>query len=217
MKALRGKAAAVGTVAACGLVVLFAATACSSAPEGRSVQTADSPPSTPQEASVPPSGGAVVPEPAVEISLDLTDVDLHQALQALSRRVGVNIVADPDVKEKVTVHLDQVSWRKALDVIARQAKCTIVTESERLIRLTQPPSISMEFQDADITVVLQLLAKQAGVNVIFGSDIQGKVTLNLREVPWMDAFEAVVKTAGYVVVREGNWPSPTSLRVTRPW
>ena len=134
------------------------------------------------------------------ITLILKDKDLADVLRYISHQVGVNIIADPEIKEKVSVELDHVEWRKALDVIARQTHSKIVEESERLIRFTQPPSISMEFQDAEIKVVLELLAKQAGANIVIAQNVKGKVSLSLREVPWQDALSTVVKTAGYATV-----------------
>src|SRR5262245_27364904 len=150
-------------------------------------------PAAPAAAPAPPSSapGPGTAEPTEYVSLDVRDADLADVLKAISRQVGVNIIADPEVKEKVTVELDRVAWRDALSVIARLAKCKVVDESDRLIRFTQPPSITMEFHDADIKVVLELLAKQAGVNIVYGSDLKGTVSLSLRDVPWMEALQAV--------------------------
>lgn len=150
------------------------------------------------------------------ITLDVRDKDLSEILKFISRRVGINVIADPDVDEKVTIQLDQVDWRNSLQVLARQTHCEIVDVSDRLIRFTQPPSISMEFQDADIKIVLELLAKQAGANIMMAADIQGKVSLSLREVPWREALNAIVKTAGYVIVKEQTDSPKEILRVVRP-
>jgi type IV pilus assembly protein PilQ len=149
------------------------------------------------------------------ITLAVKDRELTEVLRFIGRQVSVNIIPDPDVKEKVTVELDRVEWRKALDVIARLTHCKIVEEGERLIRFVQPPSISMEFQEADIKVVLELLAKQAGANILIASDVKGKVSLSLREVPWQEALNAVVKTAGYTTVR-ADTPTTEIIRVVRP-
>ncbi len=149
------------------------------------------------------------------ISLDLKDKDLIEVLRVISHQVGVNIIPDPDIKEKVTLELDRVEWRKALEIIARQTHCKIVEDGERLMRFTQPPSISMEFQDADIKVVLDLLAKQAGANILVASDVKGKISLSLREVPWQEALDAVVKTAGYTTVLADTTHSEI-IRVVRP-
>ena len=68
----------------------------------------------------------------------------------------------------------------------------------------QLPSITMEFQDADVKVALQLIAAHGGANIIMPADIKGKVSLNFRDVPWREALEAVARTAGYVIVRENT-------------
>ena len=151
------------------------------------------------------------------IILDVKDKDLREVLRAISRKVGVNIIADPNVDEKVTVTLDRVEWRYALEIIARQTNCKIVQESDRLIRFTQPPTISMEFQDADLKIVLDLLAKQSGSNIVIAEDVKGTVSLSLREVPWEDALNTIVKTAGYTIVEDVLPSSGTKiLRVVSP-
>ena len=150
------------------------------------------------------------------VSLDVKEKDLRSILRYVSRRVGVNIIADPQIEEKVTVRLTDVEWREALSVIAREARCTLVEESDRLIRFSQPPSISMEFRDANIKVVLDLLAKQSGANIVHAPDVEGKVSLSLREVPWRDALTTIVKTAGFVLVEAETESSTEILRVMRP-
>ena len=154
------------------------------------------------------------PESNEYITFDVKDKDLNEVLRFISRRVGVNIIADPEVKEKVTIQLDRVEWRNALQVLAKQTHCKIIEVSDRLMRFTQPPSISMEFQDADIKVVLDLLAKQSGANIVIASDVQGKVSLSLREVPWREALQTVVETAGYTTVKTEG--ANEILRVVRP-
>ncbi|HIC21877.1 MAG TPA: hypothetical protein EYO84_00510, partial [Planctomycetes bacterium] len=122
---------------------------------------------------------------------------------------------DPQVEELVTLSLEAIGWREALDVIARETNCVIIEVSDRLIRFMQPPSINIEFQDADLAVVLDLLAKQSGANIVIADDVEGKVSLTLRDVPWRDALETIVKTTGYVVVSERRGISEI-LRIVSP-
>ncbi len=53
------------------------------------------------------------------ISLDLKDADLRDVLLTFGRIAKSNIVVDPDVKGSVTVHLHDVPWDQALDLIVR--------------------------------------------------------------------------------------------------
>jgi type IV pilus assembly protein PilQ len=155
------------------------------------------------------------PSSSNKINLDVKDRDLAEILQFISRRVGVNIIPDPNIKEKVSIRLENMDWREALDAIARQTSCKIVTESANYIRFTQPTVINMEFQDADIRVVLELLAKQAGANIVISDNVKGKISLSLRDVPWQDALETIVKANGFTIVR-ADTPNAEIIRIVHP-
>jgi len=64
--------------------------------------------------------------------------------------------------------------------------------------------ISLDFQDADISNVLRLLADVSGFNIVIGDDVKGKVTLKLINVPWDQALDIVLKMNNLGQIREGN-------------
>jgi type IV pilus assembly protein PilQ len=64
--------------------------------------------------------------------------------------------------------------------------------------------ISLDFQDADISNVLRLLADVSGFNIVISDDVKGKVSLKLINVPWDQALEIVLKMNNLGQVREGN-------------
>jgi type IV pilus assembly protein PilQ len=166
---------------------------------------------------IPDSMGGATAEPTDtgRINLDVKDKDLSEILQFISRKVGVNVISDPEVKETVTIRFENMDWRDAIDAIARQTHCKIKQESENYIRFMQPPTISMEFQNADIRIVLELLAKQSGANIVISSEVKGTVSLSLRDVPWQDALDTIVKTNGYTIVR-ADTESAEIIRVVHP-
>ncbi len=149
------------------------------------------------------------------VTIDVRDKDLKEVLAQIGTQVGVNIVPDPEIEETVTLTLDAIDWRQGLDILARETNCVVLEISDRLIRFTQPPSINIEFQDAELAVVLELLAKQSGANIVIAEEVQGKVSLTLRDVPWREALNTIVKTAGYVVVSEREGVSEI-LRIVSP-
>lgn len=147
------------------------------------------------------------------VSLDYKDEDLAVVLKVLSSRSGVNIIADSKVREKVTLSVERLHWTEALEIIARESNCRIVKVSSRLIRISQPPTVSMEFNEADLKLVIDLIAKQAGANIVIGRDVEGKVSFSLNNVPWREALDTIVKTAGYVVVNGEGHGESSILRV----
>ncbi|PIQ89497.1 MAG: hypothetical protein COV72_02410 [Candidatus Omnitrophica bacterium CG11_big_fil_rev_8_21_14_0_20_42_13] len=64
--------------------------------------------------------------------------------------------------------------------------------------------LSLDFHDADITVVLQALSKAYGLNIIAGEKVNGKVTVSFREVNLEQALDAVLKVNGYTYERKNN-------------
>lgn len=83
------------------------------------------------------------------------------------------------------------------------------TEATTLARATVAQSspkkrISIDLKDADIVNVLRLLSDVSGENIIASEDIKGKVTLRLRNVPWDQALDTILKTKGYDKVRHQN-------------
>ncbi|GEM_PF-5463236 len=64
------------------------------------------------------------------------------------------------------------------------------------------PRVTMEFKRAELVEVIQLLAKEAGVNVVIDQDVKGEVTMRFNDVPWTQALQAVVKTSGYALLEE---------------
>ncbi|VAX37701.1 hypothetical protein MNBD_UNCLBAC01-157 [hydrothermal vent metagenome] len=52
-----------------------------------------------------------------DVSLDFQEADIRSVLKILSMKSGVNIVISPEVSGAVTIQLNNVPWKQALDVI----------------------------------------------------------------------------------------------------
>ncbi len=64
--------------------------------------------------------------------------------------------------------------------------------------------ISLNFQDIRVRSVLQLLAEFTGLNVVVSDSVSGNITLRLKDVPWDQALDIVLKTQGLAERRVGN-------------
>ncbi|PWB31136.1 pilus modification protein PilQ [Pseudomonas sp. SDI] len=65
-------------------------------------------------------------------------------------------------------------------------------------------TLSLNFQDVEVRAVLQVLADFSGVNLVASDSVQGKLTLRLREVPWEQALDLVLRSKGLGQQRDGN-------------
>lgn len=64
--------------------------------------------------------------------------------------------------------------------------------------------ITIDVKDADILNVLRLIADVSKLNVVASDDVRGKVTMKLRDVPWDQALEEILKVKGLGQVRRGR-------------
>jgi len=119
-------------------------------------------------------------------------------------------------KEDLVLH-DPPPERPATYALAAQAKPeqktvkTHTIEGGTVEQLTPPGGrqytgqrISLDFKDADIQNVLRILADVSGFNVITTEDVKGKLTMRLVDVPWDQAFDAILRAKNLDSVRDGN-------------
>ncbi len=64
--------------------------------------------------------------------------------------------------------------------------------------------ISLDFQQADISNVLRLIAEVSGFNIVVGEGVKNKVTMKLANVPWDQALEMLLKMNALGMIRQGN-------------
>lgn len=73
------------------------------------------------------------------------------------------------------------------------------------VRLTaKNDKITLSLRDSDVKQVLRMFADKAGMNVVFHSSVDGKVTLDLVNMPINDAFNLVLQVAGLNYYTQGN-------------
>lgn len=72
--------------------------------------------------------------------------------------------------------------------------------------------ISLDFQDIEVRRVLQLLADFTSINMVAADTVQGNITLRLKDVPWDQALDIVLKTKNLDKRRNGSviWIAPVS-------
>ncbi|MCW6013715.1 DNA uptake porin HofQ [Serratia marcescens] len=64
--------------------------------------------------------------------------------------------------------------------------------------------VSLEFQDAPVTVILQALADYRQMNLIAAPGVSGNLTLRLENVPWPQALALTLRMGKLAMTREGN-------------
>ena len=121
-----------------------------------------------EERTEAPMQVAQIPAPAPAsdenlISLDFREADVQTVLQALSRKAKINIVTSTQVGGQVSIHLDNVSWERALETIVsttglayeKQENVIIVSTLEELKTRREAVKALVEIEPV-ITKVIRL-------------------------------------------------------------
>jgi type IV pilus assembly protein PilQ len=64
--------------------------------------------------------------------------------------------------------------------------------------------INLDLEAAPIHAVFRLISHVSQLNIVSGDDVTGTVTVSLRDVPWDQAFSAVLQAKGMAAQRFGN-------------
>lgn len=144
----------------------------------------------------------------------------------LARRLNVNDFATP--VSTIDAHNDgsngviTIQAAGSYEYMAYQAedKLTIslkrpVDKNPLKLRAAQSytgKKISLDFQDIEVRRVLQLLADFTGINMVAADTVQGNITLRLKDVPWDQALDIILKSKNLDKRRNGNviWIAPVS-------
>lgn len=76
--------------------------------------------------------------------------------------------------------------------------------------------ISLSLRDADLVEVLRSFGKLAKINLVIDPAVQGKVTVELHDVPWDQALYVILKSQGLGMEVSGNvWSLTSAERLYR--
>ncbi len=72
--------------------------------------------------------------------------------------------------------------------------------------------VTLDFENTDIRDIIKLLGAKAKVNIIYGPDVMGSLSLHLTDVPFTEAFRTILSMMGLATVQVGD----NILRVLTP-
>lgn len=72
------------------------------------------------------------------------------------------------------------------------------------LKVYQGDRLSLNFQDIEVRSVLQLLADFTGLNMVVSDSVDGRITLRLKNVPWDQAMDIILKSKGLSQRRNDN-------------
>jgi type IV pilus assembly protein PilQ len=150
-----------------------------------------------------------------KIRVEIRDTQLPKDLQ---RRLDVTDFATPvqivDALQEGSDTTFTITATGNYDYLAFQADNTLsinvnpLTEAEIDLRddifKFSGEKLSLNFQDIEVRSVLQLIADFTDLNLVASDTVSGRITLRLKNVPWDQALELILKTKGLDKRQVGN-------------
>ncbi|AJE02903.1 type IV pilus secretin PilQ [Geobacter pickeringii] len=81
---------------------------------------------------------------------------------------------------------------------------TITPKGESAKKVYTGRRITLEFSDADIRKIFQLIAEVSNLNFLVGDDVTGTISIKLVNVPWDQALDVILENKGLGMQRDGN-------------
>ncbi|WNG34530.1 type IV pilus secretin PilQ [Archangium violaceum] len=132
-------------------------------------------------------------------------------------RVRLVVAADGAIDENVSQVAGGLSWRlnvkgvKTEQVTVTQRTAGFTAEAPTYASEGAPQQaryrgkkVSFEFKDIDIQNLLRVIAEISKKNIVVADDVQGKVTIRLRNVPWDQALDLILRTKSLGKEEIGN-------------
>ncbi len=149
------------------------------------------------------------------IRVEVRNTELPSSLQ---RRLDVTDFATPvhivDALQEGPHTVFTIAAEGNYDYLAYQADDTMsidvtpltpeeIEAREDIFKFTGE-KLSLNFQDIEVRSVLQLIADFTDLNLVASDTVSGRITLRLKNVPWDQALELILKTKGLDQRQVGN-------------
>ncbi|MET0042441.1 MAG: type IV pilus secretin PilQ family protein, partial [Candidatus Thiodiazotropha sp. 6PLUC3] len=145
-------------------------------------------------------GGKII----MEVFKASIDNSLIQSLDVMDFATPVTKIVTKTVGENVVIEItptgeyDYLAYQ-ANEVFAVEVRSLSKQEKEDLLKerlVFTGDRLSLNFQDIEVRAVLQLLADFTGLNLVTSDTVDGRITLRLKNVPWDQALDIILKSKG---------------------
>ncbi len=160
-------------------------------------------------------------ESAVPVKTEsrLSSPGLGEPLPLLDVPEGNEISEEEMVSEDKKIKLAREKSAKKKVILRRKRREVVLSKRDKIARenaakaesaaLAVPEKytgrkISLDFQEAEITNVVRLIADVSSLNFVMGDDVKGKITVKLNDVPWDQALEIILEIRNLGMERQGD-------------
>ena len=160
----------------------------------------------------------VAPAPKADEDLSWpVAIELKQMVPYNVRQQGMNVLVEFNVTSVAGAGLSPLSDKTETQVQPAAARpatagpASSEADEGKAKKTYTGTKISLDVQEADIKAVFRLLSEVGKVSIVAGDDVKGAVTLTLKEVPWDEALDTILRIKGVDKTQVGNVITVMSL------
>ncbi len=146
------------------------------------------------------------PEEPVEIPVAISEEQpVENVKQDVAKAIEPAAAEQDNPGEKVDVVLQTVEQAEPESVIPAAPAPKVEEKAEAVQQLAPEENlVTLTFRDADLSSVLDILARKGKFNILAGRDVRGVVTVRLIDVPLDVALNAILNVNGYGYIKTNN-------------
>lgn len=133
---------------------------------------------------------------------DMLYVEFSQPLESAGEKINSDLQESiPAAKETkpATAHTQESELGAELSAPAEQPMA-----KPAITRTYKGRKVTLEFADAEVRKIFQLLSEVSNKNFVLGDDVTGTISIKLVNVPWDQALDIILDTKGLDKREEGN-------------
>ena len=155
-----------------------------------------------------------------KITLNFVNKDVREVIRIIGRASGKSLVVSEAVNDEValTLGLIDTPWDQALDAVAAAGRFE-VRESGGVIVVTAEPEsssfgrqsqayigekITLNVENRDVQNIIRMIGRASGKNIVMSEALKGELSLDLTDVPWDQALDAVASAGGFDASESGG-------------
>lgn len=137
------------------------------------------------------------------ITLDIKN-SVVPTTSALHSQKQMPEIKDTETKNSGAEKHSPSSTVKQRGEIVREHLLTTSSERKADKKVYTGKRVTLEFADADIRKIFQLIAEVSNKNILVGDDVSGTISIKLVNVPWDQALDVILQTKGLDKKEDGN-------------
>ncbi len=154
--------------------------------------------------------------PVHTVDLSIEEASIPTVEQPFTEK-QIEIVAEPEIipveesEPAIETHNEKTALAKHAEpngngsayYASQERKFAPLTVAEQQVQYTGE-ILSLKFKDADLRDVILYLSDFSGLNVVFDPEVRGTVTVDLKDIPWDQALDIILKINKMGKTLEGN-------------